>query len=117
MCFQDELKKDRTTFSKQKHELLEQLKIQTETVRPTPLPDDLLNKIRELNSALLDNRKLMDIIQKINNEKKQVENELEQLRRHHPQQVNYNELSSWVSFLLSVLLKIDFKLFLYLFKN
>lgn len=81
--------------------LIDQLKTQSqinaENVRSSPLPEDVMNKIRELNGALLDNRKLMGIIQKLTNEKKILENELDQLRKYEPDQVNYNELSSWVS--------------------
>lgn len=68
-----------------------------ESVRPSTVPDELMNKIRELNGALLDNRKLMGIIQRLTNEKKLLENDLDQLRKNEPERVDYNELSSWVS--------------------
>lgn len=73
-----------------------QSEIQADKASSAPIPDELMTKIRELNGALLDNRKLMGIIQRITSEKKALENELDQLRQNEPEQVNYNELSSWV---------------------
>lgn len=56
----------------------------------------MLNKIREVNSALQDNRRLMEIIQRLNSEKKTLENELDQIRKHEPELVNDKKLASWV---------------------
>lgn len=72
-----------------------------EQVRSSLVTDDLMNKIRELNGALLDNRKLMDIIQRITNEKKSLENMLIQLKNDEPDRVNYTELSTRVIILIS----------------
>lgn len=76
---------------------MNQIKSQSEVQASTTVPDELLNKIREINGALIDNRRLMGIIQRITEEKKSLENELDCLKKSEPEQVNYNELASWVS--------------------
>ncbi|XP_057661015.1 cytadherence high molecular weight protein 2-like isoform X1 [Diorhabda carinulata] len=111
----DELSQEKADLIKQKLELLQRLKSQNPfDYRPPPLsgtiPDELLNKIKELNAALLDNRKLMDLITRISNEKKQIENELEILKctnKNNNSQLPTNDLIARADYLFAKTLKLE----------
>ncbi|XP_023019917.2 pericentrin-like protein isoform X8 [Leptinotarsa decemlineata] len=108
----DELDKDRSIFFKQKQELVERVKAQPatklqENVLTSTVPDCLLEKIKELNAALLDNRKLMEIIQRVTYEKRLAENELANLKSGSTNNLPFNDLVARSDFLFAKTLKLE----------
>lgn len=99
------MQQERADFAKQKGALiaeiqeLKNLKFNpNQNMRSTaPISDDLLNKIKQLNSALLDNRKLMEVLQRVTNDKKMLEDEIAQLRSNNLATGNISELITRVS--------------------
>ncbi|KAJ8981751.1 hypothetical protein NQ317_004931 [Molorchus minor] len=108
----DELEREKAHLNKQKQELIQRLKLQTpndtQNDPSATVPDILLNKIKELNNALLDNKKLIDIIQRISTDKKQLENELAEIKgRRATSDLPFNDLIARSDYLFAKTLKLE----------
>ncbi|VEN34273.1 unnamed protein product [Callosobruchus maculatus] len=109
-----EMERDKANLTKQKNELIELLKSralvpprQTETTPNAPISDDLLDKIKELNGALLDNRRLMEQIQKLSEEKRALERELERMREARGEHQPVDDLVARCDYLFGKTLKLE----------
>ncbi|KAG5898704.1 hypothetical protein JTB14_030654 [Gonioctena quinquepunctata] len=109
---QNELEQEKSNFNKQKLELVRRLQARTpnevqSNVLTSTVPESMLEKIKELNNALLDNRKLMNIIQKLTNEKRLMENELETLKGDVNTNLPFGDLVARCDFLFAKTLKLE----------
>ncbi|CAH1963292.1 unnamed protein product [Acanthoscelides obtectus] len=110
-----EMERDKTNLTKQKTELIELLKSRPslgpspplEANSSAPISDELLNKIKELNRALLDNRKLMEHIQKLSEEKRALERELEVLKHTRGDNQPLDDLVARCDYLFGKTLKLE----------
>ncbi|CAH1116029.1 unnamed protein product [Phaedon cochleariae] len=107
-----ELEQERANFAKQKSDLMQQFKSQMTNEFPSkvldsPVPDVLLDKIKELNNALLDNKKLLDIIQKLSKEKNSLEKELDAVRGNVRNEMPFDNLAARNDLLLAKALKLE----------
>lgn len=99
------MSQEKADLIKQKLELLERIKSQNQfsvqAPPSTPSPSEFFFKVQELNSALIDNKKFMDLIAKLTNEKKQLEIELDVAKngsnRNANVQMSTNDLIARVS--------------------
>ncbi|CAH1285180.1 unnamed protein product [Diabrotica balteata] len=112
----DEISQEKADLIKQKLELLQRLKSQNSFESPAAvtvtndIPDELIKKIRELNSAFIENKKLVDLVTRISNEKTQVENELEIMRgavKNSSAQLPSNDLAARADYLFAKTLKLE----------
>ncbi|KAJ8933981.1 hypothetical protein NQ314_013661 [Rhamnusium bicolor] len=106
----DELEQEKAHLNKQKHELMQLLKMQTPNEPQKPasaVPDVLLNKIKELNNALLDNKKLVDLIQRISNEKRNLESEILDIKGRKTAHLPFNDLVARSDYLFAKTLKLE----------
>nr|CAH7720562.1 unnamed protein product [Callosobruchus chinensis] len=110
-----EMERDKANLTKQKNELIELLKHrasvgsprQPETNPSAPVSDELLDKIRELNGALLDNRRLMEHIQKLSEEKRSLERELERMKEARGEYQPVDDLIARCDYLFGKTLKLE----------
>uniref|UniRef100_A0A6P7GD32 Pericentrin-like n=1 Tax=Diabrotica virgifera virgifera TaxID=50390 RepID=A0A6P7GD32_DIAVI len=110
----DEISQEKADLIKQKLELLQRLKSQhsfeSSVTVTNDIPDELIKKISELNSAFIENKKLVDMITRISNEKAQVENELEIVRgavKNSSVQLPSNDLAARADYLFAKTLKLE----------
>ncbi|KAJ8915115.1 hypothetical protein NQ315_000367, partial [Exocentrus adspersus] len=107
----DEIEEERNLLRKQKEDLFQQLKTsaleEPQLRQSSPVPDVLLVKIKELNEALLDNRKLMEIIQKLTGDKRNLENELLIWKRQKASTVQFSDLVARSDFLFAKTLRLE----------
>lgn len=98
------MEQEKAVLTKQKAELVQQLKIQLamepQVTQTSPIPDILLNKIKELNNSLVDNKRFMDLIQKISEEKRNLESELLALKGQKSSNVPFGDLIARVSVII-----------------
>ncbi|CAH1108481.1 unnamed protein product [Psylliodes chrysocephalus] len=111
----DEMSQEKADLIKQKLELLERIKSQNQfsvqAPPSTPSPSEFFFKVQELNSALIDNKKFMDLIAKLTNEKKQLEIELDVAKngsnRNANVQMSTNDLIARADYLFAKTLKLE----------
>nr|CAI5846451.1 unnamed protein product [Callosobruchus analis] len=110
-----DMEKDKANLTKQKNELIELLRSraslepprQPETNPSAPISDELLDKIKELNGALLDNRRLMEHIQKLSDEKRVLERELERMKEARGEHQPVDDLVARCDYLFGKTLKLE----------
>lgn len=92
---------EKALLSKQNEELTQRLKTQTfaepQGIQAIPVSDVLLNKIKELKGDLKDNKKFLDFVQKLSQEKRNLENELLALKGQKPSNIPFADLAARVS--------------------
>ncbi|CAG9862887.1 unnamed protein product [Phyllotreta striolata] len=111
----DEMSQEKADLVKQKLELLQRLKCNNpfkarNTANKQPSGDEFLEKIEELNNALIDNKKFIDLISRLTNEKKRVEYELDIAKRSNKDfnmQVSTNDLMARADYLFAKTLKLE----------
>lgn len=95
------MEQEKALLGKQKAELVQRLKTQPtmepQITRASPIPDVLLNKIKELNNSLVDNKRYMDLIQKMSEEKRNLESELLAMKGQKASNVPFADLVARVS--------------------
>ncbi|XP_018561840.1 centromere-associated protein E isoform X3 [Anoplophora glabripennis] len=107
----DEMEQEKALLTKQNSELTQRLKTQMSTepqmTRTSPVPDVLLDRIKELKNDLVDNKKFIDLIQKMSQEKRNLENELAALRGQKSANMPFADLVARSDFLFAKTLRLE----------